>query len=328
MAQFIFTISCRQDWPKTMATETRKEPQSQVEDAGPSHEKQLKVTLFTVDSSLKHPALLVRDVLSGIQTGRELAWRMFVRNLRSLYRQTALGIFWAFLPPLANTAIWVLLRNVVNMGEGLDVAYSAYVLAGMVIWQSFIEALNAPLKIVRANKQMLSRLRFPRESILLVGIYETIFNLCIRLVVLIPILLIFLSLPSINETWQGIFWSWQTPVAILSVLLLMLLGFGIGLILMPFGMLYHDVGKFLTVATAPWMILTQIIYAPPENWAWSPFNWLNPASPLLLASRDLLTLGQTEHWIAAGVYGLIAIPILLLGVVVYRVSIPILVERI
>ena len=294
----------------------------------------LEVRLYTADSSLRNPHELIKEIFSNIVTGRELAWRMFVRNIRGLYRQTVLGLFWAFLPPLAHTAIWVFLfsAKIVDFGTELTFSYTAYVLTGMVLWQSFLESVNVPLKIVKSNRTMLAKLRFPRESILMVGLYETLFNLLIRCIVLLPILIFFVLVPSFG--WEGMYgaiWSWKTLCAPLGALLLVMMGMGIGLILLPFGMLYHDVEKGLVAFVSIWMLLTQIVYPPPggpENWAASPLNWLNPASPLLLATRDVLVLGDTQHWLTAGAHALIAIPLFCAGVVIYRVSIPILVERI
>lgn len=314
-----------------MSTETTTENQTSSEEPSHRDESLREVKVYTADSSIRKPVVLIKEIVANINAGRELAWRMFVRNIRGLYRQTMLGLFWAFLPPLANTAIWVFLSStpVVNFDEKITAAYVAYVLTGMVLWQSFVEAINAPLKVVKSNSSMLSKLRFPRESILMVGLYETIFNLVIRSFVLLPILLFFMIAPQFGYEGKDVMWSWATMAAPLGALLLLLLGMGIGLLILPVGMLYHDVGRALIVVMPLWMLATQIIYPPAyENWASSPVNWANPASPLLLATRDILTMGVTDHWMTAGIYAAIAIPVFVFGVIVYRVSIPILVERI
>ena len=278
------------------------------------------VSIQTPDSALREPVKLLKSIATDLWAGRELAWRMFLRNIRGLYRQSILGLFWAFLPPLANTAVWVILRNAnaVDLAGGLEVSYAAYVMTGMVIWQSFIEAIQAPMQAVQSNRNMLSKLKFPRESILLVRFFEVMFNLAVRTAVLIP-LLVFLNSTPFNA---GMLWA---PVL---VLLLITLGFAIGLFLMPFGMLYQDVGRTISVILPVWMILTPIIYAPPENWISNPLNYLNPASPLLSVARDLLVLGSSDYWINVWFYAAIAIPMLLVGLVLFRLSIPVLVERI
>ena len=99
-----------------------------------------------------------------------------------MYRQTMLGVLWAFLPPLANTLIWVFLHKekVIDFGGDLSVDYTIYVLAGMVIWQSFVESLQMPLNVYRQNRAMITKLNFPREALLAVGWGEILLNLSIR----------------------------------------------------------------------------------------------------------------------------------------------------
>ncbi len=281
-------------------------------ESGPVH-------VFTPESGMRHPVRLVRESVQDLWAGRELAWRMFLRNIRGLYRQTFLGLFWAFLPPLANTLVWVILRRAgaLDLAGDLPVNYAVYVITGMVIWQSFAESFQAPLQAVNANRNMLSKLRFPRESILLVSLLEVLFNLGVRLVILLPLLLLF-----------GPGWSTGILASLPFILVFIFLGLAMGLLVMPFGMLYQDVGKFIAVALPIWMIITPIIYAAPGNWNGNPLNWLNPASPLLSLSRDLLLFGQSAVWSSAVIYATLTLPLLAGGLLFYRLSIPVLVERI
>ena len=69
------------------------------------------VIQYSAESEISNPINLIRGMLRDFSAGRELAGRLFVRNLRGLYRQTLLGLFWAFLPPIVNTAFWVFLRE-------------------------------------------------------------------------------------------------------------------------------------------------------------------------------------------------------------------------
>jgi len=237
----------------------------------------LPETVFTPHSALRAPRQLLVELLRDIYQGHPLAWRMFLRDLRGLYRQTLLGLFWAFLPPLANTALWVFLarQGVTDFGEEIGARYPIYVLTGMIFWQSFMEGLMASINGVQRNRHILSKLRFPRESVLMVAMYDTFFNLLIRLAVLLPLLLLY-----------QVSWGPQMLLVPLSATLLVLLGTAVGCLLMPLAMLYQDISRFLLVITPVWMIVTQIVYPPPENLESSPLNWANPASPLLLFSRD------------------------------------------
>ena len=276
-----------------------------------------QTTRYSAESEVRNPIKLLGDIAADAWSGRDLAWRLFLRNVRGMYRQTFLGLFWAFLPPIANTAVWIFLRQqgVFDTGE-MTVNATLYILTGMILWQSFADAVKMPLKILNQNKGMISKLRFSRESLIMLGIGEVFFDLAIRMLLLIPAFL-----------WFGVGLSWAILLAPLSIVLMVLWATGIGLLLMPIGALYQDVGRFLQLAIPFWMIITPIIYVAPETFPGSLLVWLNPASPLLLLSRDLILIGGSSFWISALLIGVLAIPVFLLGLIVFRISIPVLVER-
>ena len=272
---------------------------------------------YTSESEIRHPIRLLGQIARDLLAGRDLAWRLFVRNLRGMYRQTLLGLFWAFLPPLANTAVWVFLQaqNVFQIGQ-TGVPSALYILTGMILWHAFIDAFQAPGRLLKSNQNMISKLRFPREALLLVALGETLFNLAIRLLLLIPAFL-----------WYQVAFPPGMVLALVSILGLILLGMSLGLILMPIGSLYQDVGRFITMVVPFWMIVTPIIYVPPTEYPGTLLNWLNPAAPLLIVSRDLLLFGTTAHALTGIVFGLVSIPLMLFGLVLYRIALPVLIER-
>lgn len=284
---------------------------------GPVPNGEKERTVYSSRSDIRNPIRLFSGIIADVKAGREIAWRLFLRNLRGMYRQTLLGLFWAFLPPIANTAMWIFLKNqnVFDTGD-TQVNSTVYILTGMILWQAFIDAFQMPMNKLRANKNMLSRIRFPRESLLMVGIGEVVFNLSIRALLLVPAFLIYDV--SIHTT------IWLAPLTVTG---LVLVGLGLGLLIMPIGSLYQDVGRFLSMVVPFWMIVTPIIYVPPTAYPGTLLIWLNPASPLLILSRDLLLLGDSSVWLSGLVFGLAALPISLLGLMVYRISLPVLIER-
>jgi lipopolysaccharide transport system permease protein len=290
---------------------------STVKLANDESQMELPITVYSSRSEVRHPVRLLQNMLHDVWRGRELAWRLFLRNVRGLYRQTLFGLFWIFIPPLANSAIWIFLRSAGILDTDIkDINPTIYILTGMILWQGFIDAFKMPLELIDKNKNMISKLNFPRESLLMVGFGEVWFDMLIRIAVLLPVL-----------------WIWGIPfqvtlgLAPLAILGLILLGMALGLLLMPLDSLYQDVGRFVTVATPFWMIITPIIYLPRPDFPGSLLNWLNPASPFLLIARDWILVGTTEHWQCGLVYGGLLIGLLGLSLVVYRISIPVLVER-
>ena len=281
-----------------------------------------QLTVYNSQSEIKNPLRMFRNIAADFWAGRELGWRLFLRNLRGLYRQTFLGLFWAFLPPIANTAIWIFLRSRgVQIGGEMVVNFTLYILTGMIFWQTFIEAFQMPLKVINQNRGMISKLRFPRESLLLVGLTEVLFDFSIRSLLLIPTFMYYGESPHAEILWAF-------PIAILMILY----AAGLGMLIMPVGSLYQDVNRLIAVAIPFWMLTTPIIYvisnsqleSNPET---SLLVWLNPAAPLLVWARDLILFGESAFAFPGMLFGLLAIPIFLLGLAVFRVSIPVIVER-
>jgi len=281
-----------------------------------------QLTVYNSQSEIRNPAVMFRNIAADFWSGRELGWRLFLRNIRGLYRQTFFGLFWAFLPPIANTAIWIFLRSRgVELGGEMTVNFTLYILTGMILWQTFIEAFQMPLKVVNQNRGMISKLRFPRESLLLVGLGEVLFDFAIRSLLLIPAFIYYGEFPDMALLWA-------IPISMLMILY----AAGLGMLIMPVGSLYQDVNRFIAVVIPFWMLTTPIIYViskqtlleSPEA---SLLVWLNPAAPILVWARDLVLFGQSEFAFVGMLFALFAIPIFMLGLAVFRISIPVIVER-
>ena len=158
----------------------------------------------TPDSALRHPWRLLREMFRDLLASRELAWRLFVRDISAKYRQSMLGYVWAFLPPVVATLTFSLLNRsgVLATGE-TGIPYPAYVMIGTLLWQVFADAINSPIKTVTASKAMLAKINLPREAILLSGVLEVLFNFLIRLVLLVILFICYGIVPPATAPLAG-----------------------------------------------------------------------------------------------------------------------------
>ena len=277
----------------------------------------LPVTVYTPDSQLRQPRQLLQAMWHDLRASRELAWRLFVRDISAQYRQSLLGYVWAFMPPLFTTAIWVFLngQKILNVGE-TAIPYPAYVLAGTLLWQGFVDAVNAPLRVVSGSRSLLAKINFPREALLLSGLGQVLFNFGIRLVLLVPVFL-----------WLDMALPVTILLAPLGILALIAFGLSVGVILTPLGLLYGDVGRGLTLATQLWFYLTPVVYAVPDRWPASLVASVNPVSPLLITTRAWMTTGDTPQPLAFILITSATLLLLSLGWLLYRLAMPHLIER-
>jgi lipopolysaccharide transport system permease protein len=280
-------------------------------------DRPLKETVYSPDSELLNPGRLFRNMMSDLLASRELAWRLFVRNISAQYRQSLLGYFWAFIPPLFTTLIWVFLnsQNILNVGD-TGMPYPLFVLTGTVLWQTFADALDSPLKLVNESKAMLAKINFPREALILTSIGMVLFNFSIRVVLLVLVFVWYeVSVPAT---------IFLVPLGVLSMVLF---GLMVGLLLTPFGVLYNDIGRTIAIATQAWFFLTPVIYpVPPASWA-ATLVKLNPVTPLLQTTREWLITGQSTQLSAFLGVTVGTLVFLFIGWVIYRIAMPHLIAR-
>jgi lipopolysaccharide transport system permease protein len=277
----------------------------------------LPTRTYTPESPLAHPAKLWREMKQDLWAGRELAWRLAVRDISAQYRQSALGVLWALINPLMTTAVWLFLstsRLVQVADTGLP--YPVFVFTGTLLWSILIDAFNAPLQQVSSNKPLLAKINFPREALILTGIYQTLFNAAIKL----GILLLVLPFLGIHPGWGGLL----IPVGIFA---LVLTGTALGLAITPLGVLYGDIGRGIPLITQFLMYLSPVVF-PLATTGWTgTVMRLNPLTPMILNARAWFT-GQPPQLLGEWALAVGGSAVLLLLVwMVYRLAMPILIER-
>lgn len=279
--------------------------------------KELDITIYTPESSLASPTKMLRDMFHDLAAGRELAWRLVVRDINAQYRQAFLGILWAFILPLANTLVWIFLSKagIVSIST-TSVPYPLYVFIGTMLWAILMDSINSPLQQVNAAKSMLAKLNFPRESLILSGIYQTLFNASIKIALMLVALVSF----GINPGWNLLLF----PIGIFS---LILVGTTVGLLITPLGMLYGDIGRALPLLMQFLMYVTPVVFPmPKEGWTSLLFN-LNPLSPIILTARDWLTGSIPEHIGYFLIVNWVSSILFFAAWIGYRLAMPILIER-
>jgi len=201
--------------------------------------------------------------------------------------------------------------------KGIDIPYPAYVMMGTVFFQLFVDALNAPLKIVTESKAILTKINLPREAFILSGMGQVLFSFGIKVVLLVGIFIYF----NVSVSWTTIF----IPVPLLGLLML---GTMLGVLLIPVGLLYKDIQSALLVATSGLIFLTPVAYPPTMEGILGKIMKLNPITPLLMGAKNLLTHGIPGNLTLFFVVFGLTLAFLLIGWVIYRLALPIIIERI
>jgi len=274
-------------------------------------------TVYTPEAVFRHPGRLFAEMFRDLLGSRELAWRLMLRDVKVMYRQSLLGYFWAFVPPLLIALPFVLLqrRGTIDAGDN-QIPYAAYAMIGLVLWQTFLEALNSPLRILGANRPVLVKVNFPREALLLGGIGVTLFNSAVRVVILAAVVVVARLDPRPSML--------LFPIGLLAIVML---GTCIGILLAPLGLLYRDIEKGLLAITTGWLFLTPVVVPLETGGLLGRLMHLNPVTPLLATARDWVS-GVPPTLLPSffSVCGATAAA-LLLGWILYRASLPHVIAR-
>jgi lipopolysaccharide transport system permease protein len=279
--------------------------------------KQVEI-IYTPESSLRHPWKLFNEMWHDLLASRELAWRLMVRDINSQYRQSLLGISWAFLPSIIMAIGFTLASeaNVIQVGK-TDLPYPAYVMFSTVLWQTFVESLNAPLQAVMLAKPLLAKVNFPREALILAKLGEVFFNFAIKVILIVVVFI-----------WFKVSITWNILLAPVAIIHLILLGTFIGLLLAPLGILYQDISRGLGLITGFWLFITPIIYPVPKVGIFSLLVNFNPVTPLLVTARELATTGIISHPIEFWVVSILTFIGLTLTWIIFRLAMPFVIERV
>jgi lipopolysaccharide transport system permease protein len=260
---------------------------------------------------------IIRDMFADLFASKNLAYRLFIRDRKAEYRQSIFGILWAFFTPLATTVTWIFLSSsgAVKI-EGTHIPYPAFVFLGTMLWSIFVESLTTPLIQTQSTKDILSKVNFPKESILLSGFLKILFNTAIKIILIIIILLFY----GITINSEIIFFPFV-------LFLMIFFGYSIGLIITPIGMLYKDIGRAIPLLASFAMYFSPVVYKGGTAGTIAKIIELNPVTPLINSSRNLLTGGSWDNPIYLFIILGVSILLFFIGWLFYRIAVPIIIER-
>ena len=77
----------------------------------PSRKQSNRVTLYEPNHIMKAGIRVWPEMFRELADFRGLIWRLVVRDISARYKQSVIGIFWAFLAPLVMMVVFVWVKN-------------------------------------------------------------------------------------------------------------------------------------------------------------------------------------------------------------------------
>nr|WP_315255308.1 ABC transporter permease [uncultured Flavobacterium sp.] len=260
---------------------------------------------------------VVKASLKGFRDSFYLANQLAKRDIKAQYRQSFLGVFWAVFPLLINSLVWIFLQSSGTIKvTTTNVPYPAFVLIGTTLWGIIGECINLTSQSVNANRSIITKINFDKEALITLGLIKFFFNFLIKMGLIILFLIFFKIVPSIDILFF-------IPLLFLSIVFFV----AIGTLLMPISLLYSDISRLIPIGLQFLMYATPVVYAMPPDGLMRKIMLLNPLSYIITDLRNMLTGYSIENPVFWFFGLLVTIVLSIIALVVYRVSMPILTER-
>ena len=173
--------------------------------------------------------------------------QLVIRDFKSKYKRSILGVFWSFLNPLLTMTVQFLVFSTFFSSDTKN--YPVYLLSGVVCFSFFNECTTMCLSSISGNARLITKVYIPKYIFPLARTISSSVNLAISLV---PLLLASLIL-GVAIKPQAIFFFYFLACLIVFSL-------GVGLFLSALMVFFRDIQFLWSVLTQIWMYATPIFY--------------------------------------------------------------------
>lgn len=225
-------------------------------------------------------------------------------DLKAEVANSYLNRLWWLLEPFFNMVVYVIVFGNV-MGNSVE-NYATFVFSALLMWNFFSKTVNYSVKLVRNNKDIITRVYIPKFVLLLSNMILNMFKLLFSLIVLVAMLLIFRV-----EVGFNIFWVLPAYVV------LVLLAFGVGMIFLHFGVYIDDLSYAVGILLNMLMFLSGIFYETMTTLP-DPLNTimmsLNPVAVVIDTMRNALLNNSVSNLPLLAMWFLVSVIFCCIGI--------------
>ena len=211
---------------------------------------------------------------------RELLYFLVWKQIKTKYKQSAIGIGLAVLQPMLSMVIFTVIFSTLADIPTEGIPYSAFIYTTLILWTFFSTTLTSGSMSMVSNANMISKIYFPRILLPLSLVIAGLLDYVIAFSLLI-VLMIALAIP---------FSLWMVLIFI-PLALTIVLSAGMCFWLSAFCAKYRDV-QYIT----PFFIQL-LLFASPIVYSWnnvSNYRWLLEWNPLagIMSMQRFMTFGH------------------------------------
>ncbi len=225
-------------------------------------------------------------------------------DLQAEVASSYLNWMWWLIEPICMMLIYTMIFGVVFKAS--EEHFAIFVFVGITVWEFFRRTISDSVDIVRRNREIVTKIYMPKYVLLLARMFVNFFKMMVSCAVILLMMIVFRVHVNINILWV-------IPV----LMVLFLFTFGLGSILMHYGVYVSDLGYIVTITLQILMYMTGVFYSL-ANQVPAPFGTLletfNPVAYLMSAIRSALIYGTTPAVGTLVIWAFISLILIALGV--------------
>ena len=238
-----------------------------------------------------------REIAASLWRNRSLIKASIKREVLGRYRGSVMGILWSFLNPLFMLIVYTFVFSVVfkarwSAGSDSKTEFALVLFAGLLVFNLFAECINRAPGLIVGNQNYVKKVVYPLEILPWVGLGAALFHGAVSLGVWLVAYMVFFGMPHATVLYF--------PLVLLPFCLFIM---GLSWAFASLGVYLRDVGQFIGILTTVLMFLSPIFFpasALPE--AYRPLLYMNPLTPVIEQTRDVLFWGKAPDFAMLGIY--------------------------
>lgn len=192
-------------------------------------------------------AKAIKQNLIGFKKYTYLLRNLVVRDIKTKYRRSVLGILWSVLNPLLMMLVTTAVFSNIFKFDIHD--FPIYYLTGSTMFNFVSEATTGSLSSILGGSGLIKKVYIPKY---IFPLEKCMFSLVNMLFSLIAVIIVYIILGVAPHWTMLLFW--------VPMIYALIFSFGFGLVLASLNVFFRDTGHLYGVFVTAWMYLTPIIY--------------------------------------------------------------------
>lgn len=211
-------------------------------------------------------------MLKEIIKYRDLLFMLTLREIRIRYKQASLGFMWALFMPAMAVLAGIMVRKAMSIVSGVPMNIEAIAAISVKVlpWTFFINAVKFCTTSLIGDRNLVTKIYFPREVIPFAYILASLFDFCIASVVLAVALTIMRIGVSLYLLWLPVIF-----------IILILLTTGLGLIFSTANLFMRDIKYIVEICIMFGIFFTPVFYEARMFGRWEKILLANPIGGIL-----------------------------------------------